>query len=154
MSVFGDHTILAVMFAKRITRPIVLPLIGVLGKNCIRSMVIIYGKIFSLVNELKNDGIDVKIKMEKESGFLGIYTSNFNMLGNAKNGLKDILELSYTTAEHHPYWNMLYNASEIINTILGSWNIDFSDDQIKEMVWRSNEIRYNLTKLESDSNKW
>jgi len=114
---------------------------------------IIYGKIFSLVNELKNDGIDVKIKMEKESGFLGIYTSNFNMLGNAKNGLKDILELSYTTAEHHPYWNMLYNASEIINTILGSWDIDFSDDQIKEMVWRNNEIRHNLTKLESDNNK-
>ena len=111
---------------------------------------IIYEKLFSLVNELKNDGIDVKIKMEKESGFLGLYTSDFNMLGSAKNGLKDILELSYTTAEHHPYWNMLYNASEIINIVLDSWHNDFNDDQIKEMFWRNNEIKYNLTKLESD----
>ena len=110
----------------------------------------IYKKILSLVNELKNEGIDVKLEVEKESGFLGLYTSKYTTLENAKNGLKHVLELSYTTAEHHPYWNMLYNASEIINIVLDSWHNDFNDDQIKEMFWRNNEIKYNLTKLESD----
>jgi len=34
-------------------------------------------------------------------------------LARARNGLNDMRELAYTTAEHHPYWNLLYNCSEI-----------------------------------------
>jgi len=59
----------------------------------------------------------------------------------AKNGLNEILELSYSTAEHHPYWNIINNTSEITKTTLDSWNENFSLDQIQEMLWRNDEIK-------------
>lgn len=114
---------------------------------------ILFKRIDSLVNELKNEGIDIKVKSDFESGSLKLYTSNSDILEIARESLKDVLELSYTTAEHHPYWNILYNSSEILNTILERWDTYIDDDQVNEMLWRNNEVRCNLTKLEPDKFK-
>jgi hypothetical protein len=114
---------------------------------------ILYKRIDSLVNELKNEGIDIKVKSDYESGSLKLYTSNSDILEIARESLKDVLELSFTTAEHHPYWNILYNGSEILNTILDRWDTYLDDDQINEMLWRNDEVSCNLTKLKSDKFK-
>jgi hypothetical protein len=108
----------------------------------------IYNAICSAIANLKEEGIDVISKFEKDSGFIGIYTSDTSILKRAKNGLNEILELSYSTAEHHPYWNLIYNTSEIAKTTLDSWNENFSIDQIQEMHWRNDEIKNTLNKLE------
>ncbi|HEX7141564.1 MAG TPA: hypothetical protein VF222_03710 [Nitrososphaeraceae archaeon] len=108
----------------------------------------IYNAICSVIANLKEEGIDIKTKFENESGFIGIYTSNTSILKRAKNGLNEILELSYSTAEHHPYWNIIYNTSEIAKTTLDNWNENFSLDQIQEMLWRNDEIKNTLSRLE------
>jgi len=108
----------------------------------------IYNAICSAIANLKEEGIDIITKFEKDSGFIGIYTSETSILKRAKNGLNEILELSYSTAEHHPYWNLIYNTSEIAKTTLDSWNENFSLDQIQEMLWRNDEIKNTLNKLE------
>ena len=108
----------------------------------------IYNNIFSVIEDLREEGIDIKIKFEKESGFIQIYTSNTSILNRAKFSLNEILELSYSTAEHHPYWNIIYNVSEIAKTTLDNWNENFSHDQIQEMLWRNDEIKNILTRME------
>ena len=108
----------------------------------------IYNAICSVITDLKEEGIDIKTKFDKESGFIGIYTSNTSLLKRAKNGLNEISELSYSTAEHHPYWNIIYNTSEIAKTTLDNWNENFSLDQIQEMLWRNDEIKNTLNRLE------
>jgi hypothetical protein len=108
----------------------------------------VYNAICSAIANLKEEGIDIITKFEKDSGFIGIYTSDTSILKRAKNGLNEILELSYSTAEHHPYWNLIYNTSEIAKTTLDSWNENFSIDQIQEMHWRNEEIKNTLNKLE------
>jgi hypothetical protein len=104
--------------------------------------------ICSVIADLKEEGIDINTKFDKESGFIGIYTSNISILKKAKNGLNEILELSYSTAEHHPYWNIIYNTAEIARAILDTWNENFSLDQIQEMIWRNDEIKNTLNRLE------
>jgi hypothetical protein len=108
----------------------------------------IYNAICSAIANLKEEGIDVITKFDKDSRFIGIYSSDTSILKRAKNGLNEILELSYSTAEHHPYWNLIYNTSEIAKTTLDSWNENFSIDQIQEMHWRTDEIKNTLNKLE------
>jgi hypothetical protein len=108
----------------------------------------IYNAICSAIANLKEEGIDVITKFDKDSGFIGIYSSDTSILKRAKNCLNEILELSYSTAEHHPYWNLIYNTSEIAKTTLDSWNENFSIDQIQEMHWRNDEIKNTLNKLE------
>lgn len=107
-----------------------------------------YNAICSIIANLKEEGINIKIKFEKDSGFIGLYTSNTSILKRAKIGLNEILELSYSTAEHHPYWNIIYNTSEIAKTTLDNWDENFSHDQIQEMIWRNSEIKNTLRRLE------
>jgi hypothetical protein len=78
-----------------------------------------------------------------------MYDQNTDCLKRAISGLYDVLELSYTTAEHHPYWTMLYNATEILKTILDKWESDFCKDEIDDMVWRVDELRTVLNKVKS-----
>ena len=101
----------------------------------------IYNAICSVITDLKEE-------FDKESGFIGIYISNTSILKRAKNGVNEILELSYSTAEHHPYWNIIYNTAEITRVILDTWNENFSLDQIQEMLWRNDEIKNTLNRLE------
>jgi hypothetical protein len=108
----------------------------------------IYNAIFSVIANLKKEGIDIQTTFEKDSGFIGLYTSNTSILKRAKIGLIEILELSYSTAEHHPYWNIIYNTSEIAKITLDNWDENFSHDQIQEMLWRNDEIKNTLTRLE------
>ena len=43
-------------------------------------------------------------------------------------------ELSYTTAEHHPYWKLLYSCVEISRIILERWNDEISTDDVDEIL--------------------
>jgi hypothetical protein len=41
-------------------------------------MIEMYNVICSIIANLKEEGIDIKIKFEKDSGFIGLYIQYFN----------------------------------------------------------------------------
>jgi hypothetical protein len=110
----------------------------------------LYEKIKSIV-ELSNEdeGVSVKIGTGVDSGIIKIYTQDTDILKRASSGLFDLLELSYSTAEHHPYWAILYNATEILKTILDKWQLDFNKDEIIDMSWRIDEMKSALHKIDT-----
>ena len=67
-----------------------------------------------------------------------------------KNGLHDVTELAYTTAEHHPYWNILYQSSEIATTILDKWSDKITSEEIEQIKWALKEISQTLEKIKSE----
>ena len=91
----------------------------------------------------------VKVLADLDSGIIKIYNQDTDSLKRAMSGLYDLLELSYSTAEYHRYWTMLYNATEILKTILDKWESDFRKDEIDDMVWRVDNLKTALNKLES-----
>ena len=51
--------------------------------------------------------------------------SDFNQLVKEVTDLVDkMAELSYTVAEHHPYWKLLYSCVEISKIVLEKWDDD------------------------------
>src|ERR687888_307029 len=97
----------------------------------------LFEKIKSIV-ELSNEyeGVSIKIVSDIDSGIIKIYDQDTDIIKRASYGLSDLLELSYSSAEHHPYWAILYNATEILKMILDKWESDFSKDEIDYMSWR------------------
>jgi len=89
---------------------------------------------------------DARISVDEENGVIKIYT-DANMLKGARAGLRDVLELAYTTAEHHPYWALAYNASEILNIVLEHWDDDLSNEDAKEIEWRIDELKSAIERL-------
>ena len=72
-------------------------------------------------------------------------------MARAQNGLNDMTELAYTTAEHHPYWNLLYfNCSEIGHTVLDKWKKSLSSDDVADIEWALKEIHQTLEKIKNN----
>jgi len=70
-----------------------------------------YQSILDLVKSFEKKNIMLKIEKNLESNIIQIFGENTDSLSRAKNGIEDVSELSYTTAEHHPYWALLYHCT-------------------------------------------
>ncbi|MCI0564422.1 MAG: hypothetical protein MN733_38615 [Nitrososphaera sp.] len=105
-------------------------------------------RVKDVLDELeKREGISSKIGIDREANVIRIYGEDSDYVKRAYSGLSEVLELAYTTAEHHPYWAILYHANEISKVILEKWNTDLTKDQIREMSWRCDEIKMSLERL-------
>jgi hypothetical protein len=111
------------------------------------SMDRILERLKSILEELRQEDIAVKLNVDKEAGIIRIYNEGGDQIKRASSGLAETLELAYTTAEHHPYWSMLYNSTEICKTVLDKWESDLSTDQLSEISWRCEEIKMALERL-------
>jgi hypothetical protein len=109
----------------------------------------ISGRIESLVELFnKEEGASMTISIDKECGVLRICSQEgTTIVKKASSALSEVLELSYATSEHHPYWSILYHATEISKTVLDEWDSNLSKDAISEMSWRADKIRVALEKI-------
>ena len=101
------------------------------------------------VEELKK-GTDMsfKVNVDRNAGIIRIYDEgSAGNIKRASSGLAEVLELAYTSAEHHPYWAILYNAAEICKIALDKWDWEMTPDQLSEMSWRCDEIKMALERL-------
>ena len=74
--------------------------------------------------------------------------SDFNQLVKDLTDLVDkMAELSYTVAEHHPYWKLLYSCAEISKTVLEKWNSELTSDELDEILWHVKELKNTCEKF-------
>jgi len=106
-----------------------------------------------LLELMKKYEQDIPLKMEQdlENDVVKIFGAKITSLARAQNGLSDMTELAYTTAEHHPYWNLLYNCSEIAHTVLDKWGNSLSPNDLKDIDWALKEIHQTLEKIKDNA---
>ena len=108
-----------------------------------------YHDLLDLSKKYKRQNIPIKIEQDLENDIVKIFGEKFTPVERAKNGLNDVTELAYTTAEHHPFWNLLYNSSEIAVTILEKWNDSLSDEDLTDIDWALKKLHQSLEKIKS-----
>lgn len=101
-----------------------------------------------VLEELRKQNIFFKISVDEDASIIRIYGEGSHYIKRATSGLGEVMELAYTTAEHHPYWTVIYNAAEICRSVLDRWESDLTPDQISEMSWRCDEIKMALERFE------
>lgn len=97
--------------------------------------------LLDLVKSFEKKNVLMKLNADPESNIIRIYGEKSNGLALAKTGLEEIEELGLTTAEHHPYWGLLYNGSQILKIVLEKWNDKLTEEEIKEILWHVDEIK-------------
>ncbi len=107
--------------------------------------------LLDLVESFKKKNVLVKMHSDPDSNIIRIYGERSDGLTLAKTGLEEIEELALTTAEHHPYWGLLYNGSEIIKTVLEKWNGTLTEDEVKQITWCADEIKNSSSHAASHS---
>ena len=110
-----------------------------------------YNDLVVLAEKYEKNNVSIKIEHDSDNDIIKIFGEKITALARAKNGLNDVTELAYTTAEHHPYWNILYNSSEIANTVLEKWSDKLSSEEIDEIKWALKEISQTLEKIKTAS---
>ena len=108
-----------------------------------------YRDLLLLAKKYELNGTPLKIEQDLENTIVKIFGENHSSLNRAKNGLNDVLELGYTTAEHHPYWKLLDSCSEITNTILEKWNDSITTDDIRDIEWNLKEFNQSFDKIKN-----
>lgn len=111
------------------------------------SIEVVLDRVKEILRELESRDISAKVTFDSDAKIIKIYGEGSDYIKRASSGLSDIQELAYTTAEHHPYWGILYHASEISKTTLEKWESRLSPDQISELTWRCDEIKMTLERL-------
>ncbi len=104
-------------------------------------------EIKRLVDHLQEQGVTLQVKVDHESGIIKIYGETSDALKRAVAGLHEVSELAYTTAEHHPFWGIIYHAGEISRIALEKWDGELNNDELNEMEWRVEEIKSVLERL-------
>jgi len=79
--------------------------------------------------------------------------TNDDQVSRAERALYDIQELADSTAEHHPYWALLYNCSQISKLILEKWNDELTEDDICEIRWTISELENSYKKLKNKADQ-
>ena len=111
-----------------------------------------YHDLLDLAKKYETKNIPLKIEKDLENDIVKIFGEKITSLARAKNGLNDVTELSYTTAEHHPYWNLLYNCSEIATSVLEKWKDSLSDEDLSDIEWGIKELTQSLEKIKNKEN--
>src|SRR5687768_2008876 len=105
-------------------------------------------RVKPVLEELESkEKISTKVGVDRDACIVRIYGEGSDDIRRAASVLEEMLEPAYTTAEHHPYWAVLYHASEISNVTLEEWESELSAAQISEMSWRCDEIKMALDRM-------
>ena len=107
----------------------------------------VHRSLAELIKSFEEKKTQLKLETDLESNIIKIFGANIDSLSRAKNGLEDIAELANTATEHHPYWNLLYNCSQISRTVLEKWTDDLSNDELEEIEWSIKGLQYTCNKL-------
>jgi len=108
-----------------------------------------YDDLLDLAKKYQQQNIPLKIENDLENDIVKIFGEKITSLARAKNGLNDVAELAYATAEHHPYWNLLYNCSEIASSVLEKWKESLSADDLSDIEWAIKELNQSLDKIKN-----
>jgi len=106
-----------------------------------------YSDLLEFTKKYEQQNIPLKIEKDLKNNVIKIFGQKITSLTRAQNGLNDVTELAYATAEHHPYWNLIYNCSEITNSVLEKWQESLSDDDFADIEWAIKELNHTLEKL-------
>ncbi len=109
--------------------------------------------LLDLVKSFEEKKTQLKLESDLESDIIKIFGENIDSLSRAKNGLEDVSELAYATAEHHPYWNLLYSCSQISKTILDRWTGELSKEELDEIEWSIKELQHTCNKIKEQVQK-
>ncbi len=111
-----------------------------------------YDDLLELAKKYEQQNIPLKIENDLENNIIKIFGEKITSLARARNGLTDVSELAYATAEHHPYWNLLYNCSEIASSVLEKWKDSLSADDLSDIDWAIKELNQSLEKIKNSLN--
>ena len=106
-----------------------------------------------LVEKFEKKQTQIKIESDLDYDSVKIFGEKMDSVTRAKLGVDDAVELAYATAEHHPYWAILYNCTEITKTILEKWDDDLTSEQLEEIKWNLKEIQNTISNIENKLKK-
>ena len=110
-----------------------------------------YESIVKLAKSFEDKNMLMKIQADLESNIIRIYGEKTDSLGRAKSGLEEVFEIAYTTAEHHPYWGLIYNSSQISKLALEKWDDAITKEELDEISWHAEELKNVAKKLKEKS---
>ena len=109
-----------------------------------------YNALSDLIQSFEQKNVLIRMVTDTDSDIIKIYGERSNALTRAKTGLEEVADLAYDTVEHHPYWHLLYNGTQIIKIVLDKWSDTLTEEELEEIQWYADKIKNSLGNVSSD----
>lgn len=70
------------------------------------------------------NGVQIRLRYDPSYDIIRLTGPGATARAKAVDGLADVMELALSTAEHHPYWGLLYHSADVADTVLQKWDGD------------------------------
>ena len=70
------------------------------------------------------NGAPIRLRYDPSYDIIRLTGPGATARAKAIDGLADVMELALSTAEHHPYWGLLYYSADVADTVLQKWDGD------------------------------
>lgn len=85
-----------------------------------------------------------------DADIMCVYGQNASPLHRARHGLDHIEEMSYTAAEHHPYYRLLNGIAEAARVLLDGWDGKIGPEDADRMRWSLSSVSDALDRMRVD----
>ena len=110
-----------------------------------------YHELIGLIRRHTENDLTLRVKHDADNRIIRLTGPEATPRARAINGLEDVAELAQSTAEHHPYWGLLYHSSEVADAALRSWDTALTASQAADIRWSIREIESILDRLARES---
>ncbi len=106
-----------------------------------------FGEFCAALQKLASSFGDVRLDLKEEADTARVFGRRATALARARGGLEDLEELAFTTAEHHPYWNVLYQCAQISRTVLERWEDEMTKEDVAQIKWSIAELENTVRRI-------
>lgn len=87
----------------------------------------------------RSGGVPPRVEC-RDHDMLRAFGAGASPLARARDGLEEVAEFARTSAEHHPYWGLLYSCSEAAYAVLERWDGTLTDDELAGIEWEAKRL--------------
>lgn len=92
-------------------------------------------------------GLPLEVIRDSDAEIVKVYGRNAAALSRARSSIGDVEEFSSVVAEHHPYWNALYQCAQIATILLENWDDAIPEDDKSQVAWSAAELQNAIRRI-------
>lgn len=90
---------------------------------------------------------NLAVRTVRSPGSVSVVGSDSTPLIRARAALEDLDALALETAEHHPYWHVLWACCQVSRTILEGWDSGITREDAEQARWSASRLVESCSRL-------
>lgn len=90
---------------------------------------------------------DLAVRTARSPGSVSVSGPDSTPLLRARAALEELDALALETAEHHPYWHVLWACCQVLSAVLEGWDSGMTREDAEQARWSASQLAGSCSRL-------